>query len=206
MLDLKALLTKILQYLYTSGSIVGEIKTYAGATVPNGWLECDGSEVAIADYPLLYDAIQNLWGTPSDSDHFILPNMKGKVPVGQDTSATPDADFDTVGETGGDKSVTLTANQSGVKSHGHGFYADFYIRHGKDSGTTWVASGSNTAYAQGAYGSQWAGGGSITSYKHHPDRIAINGGVGAATAQNAAEAHTNMQPYAVVKYIICTGE
>lgn len=206
MLDLKALLTKILQYLYTSGSIVGEIKTYAGAIVPNGWLECDGSEVAIADYPLLYDAIQNLWGTPSDNDHFLLPNMNGKVPVGQDTSATPDADFDTVGETGGAKTVTLTANQSGVKAHAHGFYADFYARHGSTDAKDTLNGGSNTAYTRNPGASAWAQGITTTSYSHSPEKLAITGGVQNATAQNASEAHTNLQPYAVVKYIICTGE
>lgn len=41
----------------------------------------------------------------------------GRVPVGVDTSQT---EFDTVEETGGAKSVTLTAAQSGVPAHSHG--------------------------------------------------------------------------------------
>ena len=41
----------------------------------------------------------------------------GKVPVGINTS---DTDFDTVEETGGVKSVTLTSAQCGVPAHAHG--------------------------------------------------------------------------------------
>ena len=41
----------------------------------------------------------------------------GKVPVGVDSN---DSDFDTVEETGGTKSVTLTSAQSGVPAHAHG--------------------------------------------------------------------------------------
>ena len=41
----------------------------------------------------------------------------GRMPIGVNTS---DADFDTVEETGGAKSVTLTAAQSGVPAHAHG--------------------------------------------------------------------------------------
>ena len=41
----------------------------------------------------------------------------GKVPVGVDSN---DTDFDTVEETGGTKSVTLTSAQSGVPAHAHG--------------------------------------------------------------------------------------
>ena len=41
----------------------------------------------------------------------------GKVPVGVDAN---DTDFDTVEETGGTKSVTLTSAQSGVPAHSHG--------------------------------------------------------------------------------------
>ena len=75
--------------------LVGEIKVYAGTTVPIGWLECDGSEVAIADYPLLNNALggdslsgvgATLWGIASDSDHFVLPNLIGRTPVGASTS------------------------------------------------------------------------------------------------------------------------
>lgn len=71
---------------FVNVGMVGEIKAYAGITVPNGWLECDGSEVLKADYPILYNAIADLWGTASDNYHFVLPNLTGRVPVGASTT------------------------------------------------------------------------------------------------------------------------
>lgn len=175
-----------------ASNLIGEIKQYAGTTVPIGWLECDGSEVAIADYPLLYAAIGNLWGTPSDSDHFILPNFKGKVPVGYDSSQT---EFDTVGESGGAKTHTLTTAQ--IPAHTHGArLTNGSVRLYKGSQTT-TASGSisfssktDRQYAQsGTSTNSWQT--ATFSLNHTHDSV---GGSGA---------HNNLQPYAVVKYIIC---
>lgn len=188
MLDLKALLTKMLQRL----NHIGEIKAYAGLTIPNGWLECNGSEVAIVDYPLLYSAIGNLWGTPSDANHFVLPNFKGKVPVGYDSSQT---EFDTVGEAGGAKTVTLTANE--IPAHTHGArLSNGSIRLFKGNQST-TASGSisfsnmnkRQYNDEGTSSNSWQTATFALSHTH-----ASVGGSGA---------HNNLQPYAVVKYIIC---
>lgn len=188
MLDLKALLAKMLQRL----NHTGEIKAYAGLTIPDGWLECDGSEVAIADYPLLYSAIGNLWGTPSDANHFVLPNFKGKVPVGYDSSQT---EFDTIGESGGAKTHTLTEAQ--IPAHTHGArLTNGSIRLFKGNQTT-TASGSisfssptNRQYEQsGTSTNSWQTATFALNHTH-----ASVGGSGA---------HNNLQPYAVVKYIIC---
>lgn len=41
-------------------TMAGEIKMWAGDTIPDGWLLCDGSEVSKTDYPNLYAAINDL--------------------------------------------------------------------------------------------------------------------------------------------------
>lgn len=79
--------------------LIGEIKTYAGLTVPIGWLECDGSEVLIEDYPLLAaalgadhpdpndpDYVKPIWGTPTSYNSFILPDLTGRTPIGASNS------------------------------------------------------------------------------------------------------------------------
>ena len=168
MLDLKALLTKMLQ----TSSVVGEIKAYAGSTVPNGWLICDGSAISRTDYPLLFNAIGTLWGVGDGSTTFNLPNLKGKVPVGYDSSQT---EFNTVGKTGGDKTVTLTASQ--IPAHNHKIPTAVFRYINK---TSINAKGNNGAKTfsedDGTYTENNTGGGG---------------------------AHNNLQPYAVVKYIIC---
>lgn len=92
----------------------------------------------------------------------------GRVPVGVDTA---DTDFDTVEETGGTKSVTLTAAQSGVPGHTH------------ETKPMWAAdsgSGSNNV---------------VTGYPTTGKAGSYTVGVVANTAQDASQAHTNLQPY-----------
>lgn len=67
--------------VYAQG-MAGMIQMFAGATAPTGWKLCDGSEVAVDDYPLLYAVIGDTYGTPSDANHFVLPDFMGRTPVG----------------------------------------------------------------------------------------------------------------------------
>ena len=54
---------------------IGEIKAFYGNTIPNGWLECNGSQFSSSLYPSLY----NFLGTN------ILPDFRECVPVGSST-------------------------------------------------------------------------------------------------------------------------
>lgn len=162
-------------------NLIGEIKMYAGATVPSGWLECDGSEVAVADYPLLYDAIADLWGTPTDSDHFVLPNLTGKVPVGYDVN---DTDFDTVGNSGGTKDAIVPYHTHTQSSHSHATSPQLYRVENR--------FGSGSRNAAGTY----SGYGAAVNTDSKQPAIQYAGTQG-------NEVGANLQPYAVVKYIIC---
>lgn len=57
-----------------------------------GWLVCDGSPVAITDYPDLYTAIGNTYGQPSD-DVFNLPDLTGMFLRGIDPDGKRDPDY-----------------------------------------------------------------------------------------------------------------
>lgn len=207
--DLKSILEKL-----PSKNIPGEIKQYAGSTIPTGWLECDGSEVVISEYPLLFEAIGNSWGTASDNNHFKLPDLRGKTLVGYLSS---DTDFNSVGKTGGASThyhttgnCTLTANQSGVKAHSHGhtfalsnntqlIYSTDSV--GATRGTISTSSSATTSFIRKTYNASGTAG--LRS-------VGFSGSISNATATNASEAHnhgntqtvSNYQPYAVVKYII----
>lgn len=56
----------------------GGMVTYWGEEVPDGWLECDGSEVLRADYPALFAVIGTVFGVPSDETKFKLPDLKDR--------------------------------------------------------------------------------------------------------------------------------
>lgn len=93
---------------------VGSINLYAGSSAPTGWLICDGSAVSRTTYADLFDVIGTTYGSGDGSTTFNIPNLKGNVPVGLDSN---DTDFDTLGETGGEKEHTLTTDE--MPSHNH---------------------------------------------------------------------------------------
>ena len=84
------------------------------STAPTGWLIADGSTVSRSTYSALFAVISTTYGVGDGSTTFVLPNLKGKVPVGRDSS---DVAFDTMGETGGAKTHTLTIGE--MPSHNH---------------------------------------------------------------------------------------
>lgn len=173
-------------------NLAGEIKMWAGNTVPYGWLLCDGSEVSKKDYPELYGAIGDLWGVPSSSLNFKLPNLTGRVPVGYNAADTDTTEtFGQVGATGGARGAwyhTHTIGSSGAHHHasvgrveGSGSGANIFESFNGASKTRAVnvpRSGSNGAHT------------------HSP-------GSSGSTGNKLAVDKANMPPYAVVKYIIC---
>ena len=84
---------------------VGSISLFAGSTAPTGWLICDGSAVSRTTYADLFSVIGTTYGAGDGSTTFNIPDIQGKVPVGIDFNDTA---FDTLGETGGSKTKTLT--------------------------------------------------------------------------------------------------
>ena len=62
--------------------LVGVIKNYAGRTVPDGFLLCDGREVSRATYAALFAAIGTDWGSGDGSSTFNLPNLIDRVAWG----------------------------------------------------------------------------------------------------------------------------
>ncbi len=60
-------------------------------TVPDGWLEEDGSSLTRAAYPELFAVIGTLYGT-ADGDHFNLPDARGAFPRAWNHGAGVDPD------------------------------------------------------------------------------------------------------------------
>ena len=59
--------------------LVGEVKQYFGATIPDKYLLCNGQEIAQADYPELYAVIGSLPVCQSDTDGmFKVPDLRGE--------------------------------------------------------------------------------------------------------------------------------
>jgi microcystin-dependent protein len=172
--------------LFTSP--IGSVTTFAGTASPsNKWAICDGTAVSRTTYATLFSVIGTTYGVGNGSTTFNLPNLKGRTIVGVDASQT---EFDALGETGGAKSVTLTSAQSGLPAHSHGITDPGHAHY-----LNWL-NNVNVANFAGAYGS--VGSNAPGTTFHSTTGISINNN----TAANAAEAHTNLQPYIALNYLI----
>ena len=56
----------------------GTIMTFADASIPEGWLACDGQEVLIHEYQYLYDTIGKTFDPNPREGHFRLPDLRGE--------------------------------------------------------------------------------------------------------------------------------
>lgn len=76
----KAMIDNALSGLPDSGVPSGVMVPFAGKTVPDGWLLCNGASLAKAAYPDLFNAIGYTWGGYRDT--FYLPNYNGRHVLG----------------------------------------------------------------------------------------------------------------------------
>lgn len=84
---------------------IGAIVAYSSNNAPTNWLICDGSAINRVTYADLFSVIGTTYGAGDGTTTFNLPNAKGKVITGLDSSQT---EFNAIGKTGGEKTHQLT--------------------------------------------------------------------------------------------------
>ena len=99
-----------------SDAYLGEIRMFAGLQPPQYWQFCNGQILNINDYQQLYALIGVTYGG-NGSTTFALPDLRGRAPVGQGTAVTPLLSPRTLGQTGGETTVALTAAQMPAHTH-----------------------------------------------------------------------------------------
>lgn len=70
-------LQKIEESAVLDNADIGFIKPYAGTSIPDGYLLCDGSAVSRTAYPELFAAIGTVWGEGDGSSTFNVPDLRG---------------------------------------------------------------------------------------------------------------------------------
>lgn len=161
---------------------VGAVVSWAGATLPTGYMECNGAAVSRATYSELYTALggaSSPWGQGDGSTTFNLPDLRDRAPVG--VSATK-----ALGSVGG--SATKTIAVTNMPAHSHGVTDPGHQHDAQKVSTQVFAGGSifgdrTQALAQ-LTGAQYTG-------------ISINN-TGGGTPLDV------LNPYAALRYIIRT--
>lgn len=102
-------------YLVPPGTIVA----FAGTTAPSGWLLCDGATKDKSIQPELSELKLVLGSTygPETTNTFVLPNLKGRVPMGSGIGAG--STNWTIGTSTGSETQTLSQAQMPIHNHGN---------------------------------------------------------------------------------------
>lgn len=163
----------------------GDIRPWPGTVLPAGTADCDGAAVSRANNPRTFAQLGETWGPGDGSTTFNLPNLIGRTLIGAGGAYS-------LGATGGVERVTLTVSQIPAHRHGQSPHT-----HGYEDRHTNYSIGRNGVRVGGdqprAYG------GADTS------RQTDAGGGGDTDAAGGGTSHPNMQPYAVVRWIIYLG-
>lgn len=198
---------------------IGNIIAFTGSSIPEGYLECDGSAVSRTEYSDLFDVIGTIYGSGDGSTTFNLPNLSGKVALG--VSQTYSA-----GSTGGEESHTLLDTET--PSHVHNIPQHTHantisaktpqLSHTVSTQPVFTYTGLGTGTGNHRAGSTANGYSSRTtgtmtkstnmSITAHPaSACTVTGGITDCPAfdtenTGSGAAHNNMMPYLAVTYLI----
>ena len=176
----------------------GVVVPYAGASLPTGWLICDGTEYTIAEYQTLFDAIGYAFKAESQvqSGKFAVPDLRGRFPLGLDNMGGNSADrvtnsaADSLGGSSGTETKTITIEN--LPEHEHDLRASsgeqFFAVREVNTGDTTPTGGSRSTFE--------------VASQQNSQRLPTSGGVLDGGDGDALDV---MNPYLSMKYIIYTG-
>lgn len=156
---------------------LGEIRMWAGSgtTAPAGWAFCNGQLLVVGDNQALFSLLGTTYGGDGVNT-FALPDLRGRVPVSAGGGHT-------LGETGGEQAHTLTINE--LPQHAHQLLAS------GTQGDSVIATGHVLAVSQGLI--------YLNPSQVSPTLVTLDGAVAEV---GGSQAHSNMQPFLAVAFII----
>jgi microcystin-dependent protein len=185
----------------------GVVYPFAGpiASIPVGYLLCDGSSLLRASYPALFSAIGVIYGA-ADGTHFNLPDFRDKMLVGarQDDSGTPKTNV-TGALTANGGSITLTHSGASVTRGASGVTVNDHANHvhsGPASHTSVSnkqGSSSGSVVTTNTHGNTGNPTATLTHSVTEP-----NAGAGHDHGFTQPNNHTAIPPYFAVVYMIKT--
>ncbi|MDO7846169.1 tail fiber protein [Hymenobacter sp. M29] len=167
---------------------VGEIRIFAGTFAPATWLDCNGQQLSISEYEVLYALIGTTYGGDGQTT-FGLPDLRSRAVVGMGQGRGL-SNF-TQGEMTGTENVQLSV--SNLPSHQHP------LANGSLRGIT--GAGGQTSPSGAYFGDQ---GGDLYSNVASDSTLASDALAMQLTPAGGAGQHPNLQPYLTMRYIIAT--
>ena len=161
------------------------IVPWSSASVPSGFLECDGTDVSRTTYSALFAIIGTTYGAGDGSTTFAVPDLQDNTPVGKSPGKA-------LGSTGGANTVTSTGNVGGSTANA-------------TLSTAQLASHSHPSRASGGQNLQ----DNVSPISSTIAGDTGNAGSGQGHAHNmsanfSGDATSVIQPYLTVIYIIKT--
>ncbi|WP_029004644.1 phage tail protein [Azorhizobium doebereinerae] len=164
---------------------LGEIRMVAFDALPRGWLPCEGQLLSITANQALFSLLNNRFGGDGRVN-FQLPDLRGRTPL--HVSAVK-----AIGTAGGVETVTLATDH--VPAHTHRFQVSTTTGTVAGVAGAWYAAPEPVSATSGPtllYGEPKVSNDVVQLY---PGSLLETGG---------GQAHSNMQPYLAMKYIIAT--
>jgi microcystin-dependent protein len=168
--------------------LTGEMKMWPAANAPTGWMLCEGGAISRTTFAALFTLIGTTYGVGDGTTTFNVPDMRGRVPAGFDTTQT---EFNARGKIGGEKTHLLTSAEMPSHTHVQPAHSHNFANGGHGALTDGgAAGGAGYGVLNGAfYGFNTAQPAAATATNNN------TGGGGA---------HNVLQPYLTIKYIIKT--
>lgn len=179
----------------------GVVMPFAGASIPSGWLPCDGSVVSRSVYADLFAVIGTVYGNGDGSTTFQVPDLRGRAVFGKDsmggtaagrlTSAGSSVDGAVLGASGG--SQLMQQHTHTVSDPGHRHVQGFAFPLNGTPQPRWGVS--NTGINSGNYDT---GGGVNDTYGANTSTVTT----GISINNSGSGSSQNMPPALVLNYII----
>ena len=164
------------------------IVPWSSASVPSGFLECDGTAVSRSTYSALFAIVGTTYGAGDGATTFAVPDLQDNTPVGKSGTKA-------LASTGGANTVSSTGNVGGSTANA-------------SLSTAQLASHSHSVPV---VNSQTGAGSTIQAGSAGPasNRTSGNAGSGSGHAHNmsatfSGDATSVLQPYIALIYIIKT--
>lgn len=176
-----------------SGFSTGDMKSFAGSSDQDGWLDCNGDAISRLNFANLFGIIGTTWGIGDGATTFNLPDFRNRVFLG--TSF-----LNPVGTYGG--SSTSTLGVANLPAHSHGINDPGHHHLITDPGHTHsggTPSSTNTAGASPGAITGAATGSSVTG-------ITINSATTGITTQDTGSGtpFPILPPYGATRVLIKT--